>query len=157
VARVGKGPLWGNTPLDPRLSSVTLYFQMRRAIAALLLACLGILVPLAATPVRLCLLEHRVLVPGASECGLKKSKCCPDCGDHHDEKPCCVDLEDLPDAPPPSFPEGLPAIVAIDLPPTVFDLPPVVLVEDSIFEAAVPIRGPDTPSVRRALLEVWRL
>ena len=69
---------------------------MRRAIAALLLACLGVLFPLAATPVRLCLLEQRVLVPGVSECGLTKSKCCPDCGDHHEEKPCCVDLEDLP-------------------------------------------------------------
>jgi hypothetical protein len=129
---------------------------MRRAIAALLLACLGILVPLAATPVRLCLLEHRVLMPGASECGLKKSKCCPDCGDHH-EKPCCVDLEDLPDAPAPSVPEGLPAIATIELPAPVFVLPPVVLVEDACFEAAVPIRGPDSPAAWRARLEVWRL
>ena len=129
---------------------------MRRVIAALLLACLGMMVPLAATPVRLCLLEHRLLMPVSSECEAKKSKCCPDCGDHHEE-PCCVDLEDLPDAPPPSFPEGLPAIAAIDLPEPVFVLPPVVLVDDSIFEAAVPIRGPDSPSVRRALLEVWRL
>lgn len=114
------------------------------------------IVPLAATPVRLCLLEHRVLMPGVSECGLEKSKCCPDCkGDHED--PCCVDLEDLPEAPPPSFPEGLPAIAAIDLPAPVFVLPPVVLVENATFEAAVPIRGPDSPAAWRARLEVWRL
>jgi hypothetical protein len=129
---------------------------MRRAIAALLLVCLGILVPLAATPVRLCLLEQRLLVPGAMECGLKESACCPDCGDHHEE-PCCLDLEDLPDAPAPSFPQGLPAIAAIDLPAPVFVLPPAVLVEDSGFEAAVPIRGPDSPAAWRARLEVWRL
>ncbi|MCW1923280.1 hypothetical protein OKA05_12010 [Luteolibacter arcticus] len=129
---------------------------MRRAIAALLLACLGILLPLAATPVRLCLLEHRLLMPGVSECESKKSSCCPDCGEHH-EVPCCVDLEDLPDAPAPSVPEGLPAVVAIDLPPPVFVLPPVTLVECSIFEAAVPIRGPDSPAAWRALFEVWRL
>ena len=100
-----------------------------------------ILVPLAATPVRLCLLEQRLLVPGAVEFGMEKSKCCPDCGDHHEE-PCCVDLEDLPDAPAPSFPEGLPAIAAIDLPAPVFVLPPVVLEGDSCFEATAPIRGP---------------
>lgn len=129
---------------------------MRRVIAALLLVCLGIMVPLAAMPVRLCLLEHRVLVPGASECKVKKSKCCPDCGGHH-QKPCCVDLEEMPDATAPSVPEGLPAIVAIDLPAPVFVLPPAVLVEDSTYEAAVPIRGPDSPSAWRARLEVWRL
>lgn len=114
------------------------------------------LIPLAATPVRLCLLEQRLLIPGASECGLKKSPCCPDCGDHH-EDPCCVDLEDLPDAPAPSAPEGLPAIAVIDLPAPVFVLPPAVLREASSYEAAVPIRGPDSPAAWRARLEVWRL
>jgi hypothetical protein len=129
---------------------------MRRAIAALLLACLGILIPLAATPVRLCLLEHRLLVPGGSGCGAEKSPCCPDCGDHH-EVPCCVDLEDLPDAPAPAAPEGLPVIAAVDLPESLFRAPPAVLVASSSFEAAVPIRGPDSPAAWRALLEVWRL
>jgi hypothetical protein len=129
---------------------------MRRAIAALLLACLGMMIPLAATPVRLCLLEHRLLVPGVSGCGLEKSPCCPDCGDHHEE-PCCVDLEDLPDAPAPSAPEGLPAITVVDLPAAVFTVPPAVLVAGAIAEAAVPIRGPDSPAAWRALWEVWRL
>lgn len=68
-----------------------------------------------------------------------------------------MDLEDLPDAPAPSSPEGLPDIAAIDLPPPAFDLPPAVLVEASAFEAAAPIRGPDSPAAWRALLEVWRL
>ena len=108
---------------------------------------------MAATPVRVCLLEHR---PDVSECGLKKSKCCPDCGDHRKE-PCCVDLEELPDAPPPSFPQGLPAIATIDLPPPVFVLPPAVLVEGAVFDVETPIRGPDSPAAWRARLEVWRL
>ena len=129
---------------------------MRRAIAALLLACLGMMVPLAAVSVRLCLLEQRLLVPGVSGCGVKKSACCPDC-DGHREAPCCVDLEELPDAPAPSVPEGLPAIASIELPVPVFVLPPAVLVETSALEAAVPIRGPDSPAAWRALLEVWRL
>lgn len=111
------------------------------------------MIPLAATPVRLCLLEHRLFAAG---CGAEKSPCCPDCGDHYEE-PCCVDLEDLPDAPAPSFPEGLPVIAAIDLPPPVFTVPPAVLVEASVFEAAAPIRGPDSPAAWRAMLEVWRL
>lgn len=143
----------GNSPLDPRLFSVRLCFRMRRAIAALVLICLGVLAPLAATPVRLCLLEHRLLVAG---CGAEKTPYCPDCGDHQ-EDPCCLDLEDLPDAPAPSVPEGLPAIVVIDLPVPGFVLPPAVLAEASVFEAAVPIRGPDSPAAWRALLEVWRL
>ena len=151
-----RGAGWWNSPLDPRLFPVRFYVQMRRVIAALLLICLGMMVPLAATPVRLCLLEHRLLMPGVLECGLKKAKCCKDCGKHH-ETPCCVDLEDLPDATAPSFPEGLPAIAAIDLPAPVFVLPPAVLVEDSVFVAAVPIRGPDSPAAWRARLEVWRL
>ncbi|MCW1886755.1 hypothetical protein OKA04_18595 [Luteolibacter flavescens] len=95
-------------------------------------------------------------MPGASGCESEKSKCCPDCGEHQEES-CCVDLEDLPDATAPSLPEGLPAIAAIDLPPVIFVLPPVVLVEASVYEAAVPIRGPDSPAAWRALLEVWRL
>jgi hypothetical protein len=126
---------------------------MRRVIAALLLVCLGMMVPLAAAPVRLCLVEHRLLVAG---CGAEKSPCCPDCGDHHEE-PCCVELEDLPDAPAPSVPEGLPAMAVLDLPAPVFVVPPAVLVEASAFEAAAPIRGPDSPAAWRALLEVWRL
>jgi len=130
---------------------------MRRVIATLLLVCFGMLVPLAAMPVRLCLMEQRVLVPGVSTCSQKKSKCCPEHGGHHRNDPCCVDVDELPHAPLPSFPESLPAIVAIDLPPPVFVLPPAVLVEVSSYEAAVPIRGPDSPSAWRARLEVWRL
>ncbi len=129
---------------------------MRKAIAAFLLACLGIMILLAAAPVRLCLAEHRLLVAGVSECGSKKLPCCPDCGDHHQD-PCCLELEDLPDAPAPVTPEGLPAIVAIDLPAPIFMAPPAVLVEVAAFEASVPIRGPDSPAAWRAILEVWRL
>jgi hypothetical protein len=129
---------------------------MRRAIAAFLLACLGMMIPLAASQVRLCLLDNRLLVAGSSECGAEKSPCCPDCGDHH-EDPCCLELEDLPEAPAPVAPVTLPVAVAIDLPPTLFVAPPAVLVETAAFEASVPIRGPDSPAAWRAMLEVWRL
>ena len=80
---------------------------MRRLIALLLLACLGMMIPLAGSPLRLCLLENRLLV-GGSQCAGEKDLCCPDCGDHH-EDPCCVQLEELPDAPVPGIPDELPA------------------------------------------------
>jgi hypothetical protein len=141
---------------------------VQRVIAAMMLAWLGILFPLSGASASWCLQESRLLVGGKSECRMEKAASCQNCRSGKpkaccneekkgSDKPCCVDLEDLPNAPAPSVPEGLPAIAAIDLPPPVFVLPPAVLVEDSIFEAAVPILGPDSPAARRAKLEVWRL
>jgi hypothetical protein len=128
---------------------------MRRLIALLLLACLGMMIPLAGSPLRLCLLENRLLA-GGSECGAEKDPCCPDCGDHH-EDPCCVQLEDLPDAPVPGIPDELPAPPVMDLPASAFITPAPLIRGGSVHLAATPIRGPDTPSAHRALLGVWRL
>jgi hypothetical protein len=128
---------------------------MKRVIAAVLLACLGMMVPLAGSPLRLCLLENRLLL-GGSECGAEKDPCCPDCGDHH-EDPCCVELEELPDAPVPPAPDDLPVLPAMDLPGPAFAAPRPVAAACSVHRAATPIRGPDTPAARRALLGVWRL
>lgn len=128
---------------------------MRRLIAVLLLACLGMMIPLAGSPLRLCLLENRLLM-GGSECGAEKDPCCPDCGDHH-EDPCCVELEELPDMPVPPAPDELPAPLVMDLPKPAFVAARPVITDGSVHLAAAPIRGPDTPSAHRALLGVWRL
>ncbi|WP_367875074.1 hypothetical protein [Luteolibacter sp. Populi] len=122
---------------------------MRRAIAVFLLACLGMIIPLAASPVRICLLESSVA---------EQESCCSKCRKEHKHEPsCCVDVDELPDAPLATLPEGLPPIVAIDLPPPVFLLPPVNLVPAAALEMFEPIRGPDTPCSFRARLGVWRL
>lgn len=128
---------------------------MKRVIAAFLLACLGMMIPLAGSPLRLCLLENRLLL-GGSECGEEKYPCCPDCGDHH-ENPCCVELEELPEAPAPPAPDVLPSPLVMDLPAPAFIAPPPLITACSVYFAATPIRGPDTPAAHRALLGVWRL
>ena len=128
---------------------------MRKVIAMLLLACLGMMIPLAGSSLRLCLLENRLLV-GGSECGVEKDPCCPDCGDHH-EDPCCVQMDDLPDAPAPQAPDLLPAPLVMDLPEPAFVAPRAIFTACSVHLAATPIRGPDTPAAHRALLGVWRL
>ena len=124
---------------------------MRRAIAAFLLACLGMMLPLAAAPVRICLIENKIMEAG-------DKPCCPKCQKEtkHDSG-CCVQLEELPDAPLAGFPEGVPPLMVVDLPPQTFLLPPVALVPVELFSAAAPIRGPDEPCRLRAKLGVWRL
>jgi hypothetical protein len=124
---------------------------MRRVIAAFLLACLGTMVPLAAAPVRICLIENKIMEAG-------DKPCCPKCKKEtkHDSD-CCVQLEELPDAPPVGFPEGVPPLMAMDLPPQAFLLPAVALVPVEVFSTEAPIRGPDEPGRLRAKLGVWRL
>lgn len=128
---------------------------MQRLVAAILLACLGMMIPLAGSPLRLCLLENRLLV-GGSGCGAEKDPCCRDCGDSP-EDPCCVELEEMPDVPVPPVPDELPAPPVMDLPEPAFVAPPPVLAAVSVHLAATPIRGPDTPAAHRAVLGVWRL
>ena len=105
------------------------------------------LVPLAASPMRICLMETKAA----------KEICCPKChkAPKHDPA-CCVEIEQH-DAPLPGFPEGLPAAIAIDLPPPVFELPPVELLPAVVLGYFEPIRGPDEPCRHRAILGVWRL
>jgi hypothetical protein len=128
---------------------------MQRLIAAVLLVCLGMMLPSGGSPLRLCLLENRLLLGGA-ECGAEKDPCCPDCGDHH-EDPCCVELEELPDSPAPLSPDLLPSPTVMDLPEPAFIAPPPLIAGGSVHLAATPIRGPDTPAAHRAWLGVWRL
>lgn len=133
------------------LKDVTLR-QMRKLLATLLLFCVGIMIPAAASPVRVCILEL----------GMKSaqvdSKCCADC-DHDSEQPdpCCHDLESLPDSPAPQDPLELPTVIVADLPPLPFVSPVPVLVCLEKFSVSEPIRGPTSPAACRAVLGVWRL
>jgi hypothetical protein len=124
---------------------------MRRAIAAFLLACLGMMVPLAGAPVRICLIENKIKAAG-------EEPCCPKCEKETKHDPeCCVPVEEIPDAPLAGFPEGVPPLMAVDLPAQAYILPPVAMVPVAVFSAAAPIRGPDGPCRLRAILGVWRL
>jgi hypothetical protein len=126
-------------------------FVMRRVIAAFLLACLGMMIPLAAAPVRVCLIENELKAAGEKACCSKCKK-----ETKHDSH-CCVQVDELPDAPPIGAPEGVPPLMAVDLPPQPFLLPPVAIVPMESYAAATPIRGPDEPCRQRAILGVWRL
>lgn len=131
---------------------------MQRFIAALLLACLGITVPLAAAPLRLCLIEGRVLVPGVDRCAeAAPPDCCKHCQADPEREPCCLELEEMPDAPAPSTPENLPAPPVMDLPVPAFVAPPAIGCAPAVHSPATPVRGPDGPAAQRARLEVWRL
>lgn len=136
------------------------FTAVRQFLAALLLVCFGALLPTAASPMRVCFLDHEVLEPGFTtygETGGHKLKCCPDCGSPENGDSCCMDVKKLPDAPEPTSPVVLPPLVftetdfVITVPPC-----PVVIVEEA-FSRAAPIRGPDLPGTRRALLGIWNI
>lgn len=131
---------------------------MQRLLAAVLMFCFGIMLPLAASPVRMCLMEGTIHVPGFPAIGVADTHgdaCCPDCGNH--DQPCCAELQKLPDSTlPATFPD-LPPLVGIDLPGVWFLAPLEPVVLDPAFHPSVPIRGPDTPSEHRAVLAIWRI
>lgn len=115
------------------------------------MVCLGMMIPLAASPVRICLIEHKIVDAG-------QEPCCPKCKKETKHDPgCCVQLDELPDSPPAGFPEGVPPVIVLDLPPQGFILPLPELVAVSIFSVGEPIRGPDGSCGIRALFGVWRL
>jgi hypothetical protein len=131
---------------------------MRKLVAALLLVCFGILIPLAASPVRVCLLDGTVTSAAfpADSCG--ERECCPDCDRDADPgAPCCVDLDELPDSSVPHPPVELPPAVFAELPQHA--CPEVALAEPVrvVFTRSESIRGTDSPTAYRAVLGVWRL
>lgn len=128
---------------------------MRRVLSVLLLLCLGILFPLGASPVRLCLLENRLLIGDAPDCGTEKTPCCPDCGT--DDESCCIGMDGLPDASTVPEPPSLPPVPAVEVPALAFAAPPADSADVPRSVRPAPIRGPDSPGTRRALLEIWRL
>lgn len=128
--------------------------SVRRVIAAILLACFGMLIPTVASPLRVCMLEMRVLSnevhPDAS--------CCSDCTRETDDRdPCCLDLEALPDSSVPQPSISLPPAIVIDLPAGVLAPPPWIELGHGVLALTEPIRGPAPPAARRAVLGVWRL
>ncbi|MBX3742089.1 MAG: hypothetical protein KF712_13915 [Akkermansiaceae bacterium] len=134
--------------------------KVRQFLATLLLICFGALLPTAASPMRVCFLDHEVLEPGFAtygETSTHKLKCCPDCGSPQNGDSCCMDVKKLPDAPEAVAPVGLPPVVfsetefEVTVPPC-----PVVILEEAFIRSA-PIRGPDSPGTRRALLGIWNI
>lgn len=135
--------------------------MVRQFLAALLLVCFGILVPTAASPMRVCFLEEKLLEPGFTSFGetaSHKLKCCPDCGSPENGDGCCMDVRKLPDAPDPSGTVVvLPALLLCELPVAVV-LPSCPLTEAAeCYVPSRPIRGPDEPGARRALLAIWNI
>lgn len=125
---------------------------MQRLLAALLLFCVGILIPASATPVRVCLLEF----------GLSSVKqdfpCCEDCNQGTDRPDtCCYDLEKLPDSLTPGIAVELPAAVVTDVLVAWFPTLVMTFAASDRFPVSAPIRGPTSPAAHRAVLGIWRL
>jgi hypothetical protein len=134
---------------------------MRKILAAFLLVCLGVLIPLAASPVRFCLLDGTItfaaFAPGtANACA--DGGCCPDCNREDDSQtPCCVDLEELPDSSIPHPPVELPPAVFAELPPQAGPAASIAEPVRLVFTRSESIRGPASPAAYRAVLGIWRL
>jgi hypothetical protein len=125
--------------------------SVRKGIAVLLLACFGMLIPAAALPLRVCMLEKRVLSTEVHS----DANCCSDCTRETDDRePCCLDLDAIPDSPVPQ--PSLSSIV-IDLPTEALAAPPWIDLSHGVLALTVLIRGPVPPAARRAMLGVWRL
>lgn len=118
---------------------------MKKFFATLLLVCYGVILPVAASPVRICLLEERERTPD----------CCEKCPSTH--KDCCAEMDTLPDSPVPTNPTDIPPFVAAELASFIIgDFPEVVgLPQAPAFSQ--PIRGPDTPAAYRSVLGVWSI
>jgi len=133
---------------------------MRRVIAAFVTICLGILIPAVASPMRVCFLDGSVLLPGYATFGespTHKDKCCPDCGDTDQGDSCCLDLKELPDAEHPGGPLVLPPLVCCGLEIGIVVPPCPVMWTEAVRMPSTPIRGPDSPGSRRALLAIWNI
>lgn len=130
--------------------------MLRQFIAILLLACFGILVPVSASQVRVCLLEGDsagVLI--GQDAG---EKCCEECSRGSEvPEPCCVDVEDLPDSTSPQSSYELPPVVLTDLPEMLRPAPLHQEVQPRAIPRLEPIRGPTSPTAYRAVLGIWTL
>ena len=134
-----------------------------RLAACVLLFCLGLTVPAVGAPIHLCLTS--LLAPETTQedcCGMSQS-CCEKTDSCCDSKaplklPCCVELENLPDAQTPPSPQPAPEAPVSDLgwASSLPSLDAQVGVDVSI-NRPERIRGPCSPSQHRALLEIWRL
>ena len=128
----------------------------RRIAASLLLFCLGLTVPAVAGPMHLCLTELLKSELAEEDCCNHGSTCCD--SEEPVDSPCCLDLQELPDAPAPPSADPVPEAKVTDLGwnPSI---PPLHAQSgmDLSLERPKRIRGPCSPSDHRALLEIWRL
>lgn len=133
---------------------------MYRALAIFVTVCLGILIPAVSSPIRVCFLDDSVLMPGFTtygETSSHKEKCCTDCGNTDDGESCCFDLKKIPDAECPKNPLLMPSLVCCDVGVGIaLPLTPVLIAE-TVYVRATPIRAPDSPRARRALLAIWNI
>jgi hypothetical protein len=128
--------------------------SVQKVIAVLLLACLGILIPAAASPLRVCMLEKRVPSTEVHS----DANCCSDCTRETDDRePCCMDLDALPDSSVPQPSLSLPTTIVIDLPVELLSPPPWIELGHGFLALTEPIRRSAPPAARRAVLGVWRL
>jgi hypothetical protein len=124
---------------------------VRKLIAALLLVCFGILVPVAASSVRICLLEESQLVAGASDC-------CSGCDQETNQQdPCCMDLEALPDASAPQPSVELPPLIVTELPESLLPGPSLFALCGLTDSQSALIHRAKSPAAYRAVLGIWRL
>ena len=133
---------------------------MIRLLSFLVLLCYGISIAVVAPPMRVCLIGNMVLLPGFTTYGetpMHKAKCCPDCGDPDEGESCCLDLPQLPDAGYPAGPLVLPSLVCCEVDVRISMPPCPVMWMESAHVPATPIRGPDSPGSRRALLAIWNI
>jgi hypothetical protein len=126
--------------------------KLRTPIALWLLACFGMMLPAAATPLRVCFIGTHLAIAA------EDSKCCHDCDKPGEPpQPCCMDVESLPDASTPEAAVVLPPVSICILPEGPAAAPLANHPVRECLPRSLPIRGPDTPTARRAVIGVWRL
>lgn len=105
---------------------------------------------------RICLLDGALMEGGFFPSEKANSGYESDCSDCcKKDKSCCAELKKLPDSTLRSGDFELPDLVVVDLPPAAFLNSPLRACGHRSYQASVPIRGPDPPSARRAMLAVW--
>ena len=128
------------------------FLSVRQILSALLLVCVGILIPASASPVRICFLKFEL---NSSQ---GDSKCCKDCSQESGQPdPCCLDLEELPDSGTPQVPVVLPPAIVSDVPVGLCPIHAMTWISVRNFGVSTPIRGPTSPAAYRAVLGIWRL
>lgn len=147
----------GNCTLSYPRNRAPCHSVFRRFIATGLLLCMVLMVPASASSFRVCFLETEILLPGWTRQGdAEKSKCCQDC-DGEEGSSCCLDLKKLPDAREPGSPIFRSLVGFCVLTPEVGFPPCTLFAVEMPFAPSTPIRGPDSPGERRALLEIWNI
>jgi hypothetical protein len=125
---------------------------MRRVLAALLLFCVGMMIPASASHLRICFLDL------GWHFSPEDSDCCDDCSrDSEEPDPCCHDLEKLPDTSAPQDPVELPPVVVADILSGACLASHGFHLQRGYHLVSTPIRGPTSLVSCRAKLGIWRL